>query len=168
MPESFRKGDTMKFRVISACLLILFLVPGCGNIQAPTFITQNNQFITPEKTAEGYEKAGLWWGQRHLQQGLRAGDIDIPFVNELVNKASLDYFWVHSDLKDAFIKGYRLGYQDRTADLVLGPNVTSAAGLIGEITSQQFVDVITAFEQGWAKTLKRAIDQVEFTHPTSL
>ncbi len=51
-----------------------------------------------------------------MKQGLKAGAIDLEFVNELVNEQSLDYFWVHSDLKGAFIKGYRLGYQDRTAD----------------------------------------------------
>lgn len=139
-----------------ACLLIFFSLGGC--VEMNTFFNQDRQYITPTRNAEGYEKAGLWWGNRHLAQGLKAEDIDPHFVNELVNEDSLDYFWVHSDLKDAFIKGYRLGYQDRTADLVLGPNVTAAASLIGELTGQGFVDVITTFEQGWARTLKRAID----------
>ncbi len=61
-------------------------------------------------------------------------------------------------MKDAFKKGYRLGYQDRTADLVLGPHLTKAAEVIGFDTSKKFVDVINRFENDWAETLKHAID----------
>jgi len=134
---------------------INFLV-GCVTVDS--FVKQDTEYYRPAKNAADFEKAGEWWGKRHWNQGLKAGSIDEGFVGELVNENSLDYFWVHADLKDAFVKGYRLGYQDRTADLVLGPNVTAAASLIGKLTGKGFVDVISAFEQGWAKTLKRAID----------
>lgn len=135
--------------------LLLFL-QGC--VTELNNINFNNGFYVPQKNAADYEKAGLWWGKLHWQQKLKAGDIDDKFVSELVNEKSLDYFWIHSDLKEAFVKGYRLGYQDRTADLVLGPNVTAAAQLIGRLTGDRFVDVINTFERGWAETLKRAID----------
>lgn len=139
-----------------AYFLMIFFIGGCVTVDS--FVRQDSNYYRPAKNTADFEKAGVWWGTRHWQQGLRAGGIDDGFVGELVNENSLDYFWVHSDLKDAFVKGYRLGYQDRTADLVLGPNVTAAASLIGKLTGEGFVKVITAFEQGWADTLKRAID----------
>ena len=42
--------------------------------------------------------------------------------------------------------------------MVLGPHLTAAAGRIGQDTSQQFVDVINAFENGWAGNIRHAID----------
>lgn len=65
----------------------------------------------------------------------------------------VDYFKVHSDLKDSFKKGFRLGFQDRIADLVLGPHITTTAACKGMSTSQDFVKVIEEFEKGWDKTL---------------
>jgi hypothetical protein len=93
-----------------------------------------------------------------LKQNSKPGNIDDIFVGALVDGDNLNFFWVHSDLKDAFKKGYRFGYQDRAADLVLGPNLTEAAARIGEGTAKRFVEVINGFEKGWADTLSRAID----------
>lgn len=113
-----------------------------------------------ERTASSFEEAGKKWGTKHWQEKRTAAymSVDDTFVDALIDPNYLDFFWVHADLKNAFVKGYRLGYQDRTADLVLGPNLTAAAARIGKLTGKGFVDVINAFEKGWADTLKRAID----------
>lgn|GEM_PF-3034001 len=147
------KGNQLVLRTM-AILLLFFFLGGCAGLdfQIPGDPSK------PNKTAEEYEKAGVWWGKKHWQQKLKSGEVDDIFVGELVKTNSLDFFWIHGDLKDAFVKGYRIGYQDRTADLVLGPNVTAAAALIGKMTGDRFVEVINTFEQGWATTLKRAID----------
>jgi len=138
------------------CLLTICFIGGCVTIDQ--FTKRDGEYYRPVKTVASYEEAGKWWGTRHWNQGLKAGGVDDAFVGELVDPNSLDFFWVHSDLKDAFKKGYRLGYQDRTADLVLGPNLTAAAARIGNITAGKFVQVIETFETDWAATLKRAID----------
>lgn len=150
-----QKVNQIVFHIISVFLLLFFL-GGCAGLEG--FNSFNGDFQKPNKNAKEYEQAGEWWGRKHLQQKLKAGDIDSIFVGKLADSNSIDFFWIHSDLKDAFVKGYRIGYQDRTADLVLGPNVTEAASLIGKTTGSQFVEVINTFEQGWANTLKRAID----------
>ncbi len=85
-------------------------------------------------------------------------DIDAEFVYAMYSKAHLDYFNVHSELKDSFKKGFRLGYEDRIADLVLGPHLTVTAACIGTKTSRNFVEVINVFEKGWVHTLQEAID----------
>jgi hypothetical protein len=85
-------------------------------------------------------------------------DIDVEFVYAIYSQLKLDYFNVHSELKDSFKKGFRLGYEDRIADLVLGPHLTVTAACVGMNTSQNFVDVINAFENGWVRTLHGAID----------
>lgn len=161
--SSMARRDSMASLIINkmvvstlSIFLLFFFLGGCAGLEG--FNSFNGEFHKPNKNAEEYEKAGEWWGKKHWQQKLNPGDIDNVFVGELVNNNSLDFFWIHSDLKDAFVKGYRIGYQDRTADLVLGPNVTAAASLIGKMTGDRFVEVINAFEQGWATTLKRAID----------
>ena len=141
-------------------LISVFLVNGCAEIER---ITQPPKKAPegpyrPTKTVASYEEAGKWWGTKHWSQQLKAGGIDEVFVRELITPNALDFFWVHSDLKDAFKKGYRFGYQDRTADLVLGPNLTEAAARIGQDTAARFVEVINAFEKGWAETLNRAIN----------
>ncbi|MDP2824597.1 MAG: hypothetical protein Q8O52_18195 [Sulfuritalea sp.] len=116
-------------------------------------------FRPAKRDVAAYEEAGKWWGTRHLKLQIQANNrSDLPFVNSLIDPDNLDFFWVHSDLKDAFKKGYRIGYQDRTADLVLGPYLTDAAALIGDKTAQGFVSVTEAFESGWASTVKRAVN----------
>lgn len=110
-----------------------------------------------KRDAASYEEAGKWWGTRHWNRKNLANDVsDRPFVEALIDSNNLDFFWVHSDLKDAFKKGYRIGYQDRTADLILGPYLTDAAAAIGDKTAKRFVGVIEDFERGWAETVARA------------
>jgi len=140
-------------------LLCACLLSSCAGTSASK-INQQSQtiYFRPEKTTASYEEAGKWWGSRHWARQLKAGAIDNEFVSELINSNTINFFWVHSDLKDAFKKGYRFGYQDRTADLVLGPNLSEAAAQIGKTTSQKFVAVINEFEREWAGTLSRAID----------
>lgn len=149
-----------KKRVVAWVVASLMICSLGGCVTVDELTKGDSNYYRPAKTVADYENAGRWWGTKHWNQkpAMKAGDVDREFVGELVSENSLDYFWVHSDLKEAFVKGYRLGYQDRTADLVLGPNISAAASLIGELTGKGFVNVIDAFEQGWAKTLKRAID----------
>jgi len=114
--------------VVFSLLIVVFL-GGCVTVDARP---DDSNYYRPAKTIADYEKAGEWWGRRHWggdknMKRLQPGDFDDAFIGELINVRGLDYFWVHSDLKDAFVKGYRIGYQDRTADLVLGPNITKAA-----------------------------------------
>ena len=150
------------------------LLGGCVTLGGITKKEERTEIYKPVKTVASYEEAGKWWGIRHKTIGLVPGQtqqtqcpltmvppplgIDPPFVEQLISKENLDFFWVHADLKDAFKKGYRLGFEKREADLVLGPHLTAAASCIGLNTSQKFVDVITAFEQGWASTLRHAVD----------
>jgi hypothetical protein len=112
-----------------------------------------------KRDAASYEEAGKWWGTRHWNRKNPANDVsDRPFVESLIDANNLDFFWIHSDLKDAFKKGYRIGYQDRTADLILGPYLTDAAATIGDKTAKRFVGVIEDFERGWAETVSRAVN----------
>lgn len=116
-------------------------------------------FRLTKRDATSYEEAGKWWGTRHWNRKNPANDVsDRPFVDSLIDANNLDFFWIHSDLKDAFKKGYRIGYQDRTADLILGPYLTDAAATIGEKTAKRFVGVIEDFERGWAETVTRAVN----------
>ncbi|MDH5201977.1 MAG: hypothetical protein OEW69_01775 [Nitrospirota bacterium] len=143
--------------VSSGILLLIFsFLIGCVTVDSTTK-KEETIIIRPEKTVASYEDVGRRWGTRHWQMGLKPGGLDEPFINALIEPNNLDFFWVHADLKNAFIKGYRFGYQDRTADLVLGPNITEAAARIGQGTARRFVEVINAFERGWAETLNRAI-----------
>jgi len=145
--------------VITVFSLIICFFGACATASNPK-INQGKELVyfKPEKTTASYEEAGKWWGTRHWERKLRAGEFDMEFIGELINSNTLNFFWVHSDLKDAFKKGYRFGYQDRTADLVLGPNLSEAAAQIGKNQARRFVGVINELEKGWADTLSRAID----------
>ncbi len=142
--------------VVSFIIFTSAFLSSCITLEGIT--KKTDEYYKPVKTVASYEEAGKWWGTRHKNMGITVGQIDPAFVNSLVDKENLDFFWVHSDLKDAFKKGYRLGYEKREADLILGPHLTGAAGRLGMDTSQKFVDVITTFEQGWASTLRYAVD----------
>lgn len=114
-----------------------------------------------KKDAANYEEAGNRWGERHRKQGAVPGMVsDTLFAKSLIDsrEGGLDFFWIHADLKDAFKKGYRMGYQDRTADLVLGPYLTEAAAMIGGNSASNFVEVVNRFESDWAKGLGRAVN----------
>lgn len=148
-------------RLKRTCVLMLvvatsFLLAACvtTNLRG-----DDDGYRVAKRDAAAYQDAGKWWGARHWNRKIMANDTsDRPFINSLIDPDNLDFFWVHSDLKDAFKKGYRIGYQDRTADLVLGPYLTEAAAQIGVKTSQRFVGVIETFETGWADTLRRAVN----------
>lgn len=113
----------------------------------------------PERTLASYEDAGRAWGKTLWDEHRTPnGPLNEEFVNALRDPENIDFFDVHSDLKDAFKKGFRMGFEDRIADLILGPHLTAAAGKIGTDTSQRFVTVITNFEQGWADTIKNAVN----------
>lgn len=146
--------------IVSFSLLLIPLVVFLSGCQSMRELRMGGDGACATKTAASYEDAGKWWGLRHLKSKpkIQAGTVDPEMVPALVNKDCLDYFWIHNELKDAFKKGYRLGYQDRTADLVLGPHLTAAAARFGYDTSTRFVDVIEIFERDWAATLSAAVD----------
>lgn len=117
----------------------------------------NEEYQKIPRTVSSYEEEGKYWGKKlWTEKRTPTTGLDQQFVRALVFR--IDYFSVHSDLKEAFKKGFRMGYEDRIADLVLGPHVTAAAAFIGKDTSEKFVKVINDFEEGWARTLKHAID----------
>lgn len=123
--------------------------------------TKRDSYRLSKKDTIGYEEAGKWWGERHRKNGLQPGNVsDAPFIESLVDplEGGLDFFWIHADLKEAFKKGYRLGYQDRTADLVLGPYLTEAAAKIGGDSAGNFVTVVNTFEKSWAEGLRRGVN----------
>lgn len=91
--------------LIVMCSLLLFTV-GCATIPSV-------------KSTADYEKTGELWGNKHRTESIKPGDIDDKFVIELASKTGVDFFGINADMKEAFVKGYRSGYQDKTADLVL-------------------------------------------------
>lgn len=84
----------------------------------------------------------------------------LGLVAHLVRKDNkgLNIFGVNTELQEAFKKGFREGYKERTADLVLGPHLEKAGGVIGEISALGFVSVINTFENGWAYMLRDSVD----------
>lgn len=130
--------------------------------------SKRDSFRLSKKDAANYEEAGKWWGERHRgdpkdpkKRPTLPGDTsDSPFIDTLIDRdeGGLAFFWAHDELKEAFKKGYRLGYQDRTADLVLGPYLTKAAAKIGNDSARIFVEVVQTFEENWAKRLRFAVD----------
>ena len=152
-------GISYRFHRAYALLVIVaasFLLSAC----VATNPRGDGDYFRPAKRdVASYEEAGKWWGTRHWNLKVQANNLsDQPFINSLTEPDNLDFFWVHADLKDAFKKGYRIGYQDRTADLVLGPYLTAAAALIGDKTAKRFVAVVEEFESGWAQTVGRAVN----------
>ena len=134
--------------------------------------------IPVEKKAVSYKGAGRRWGLRLAYHNITPPkddfsgncidnpvllpDIDCVFVHQLSSddqiRGGLDYFSIHSELKRAFHEGFRLGYEARTADLVLGPHIQLAGGLIGNKIAKQFRKTIDKFEHDWVDTLRNAID----------
>lgn len=152
-------NEKKKIIIVTLTLLVGCFFISCSSLTKPEVKPEKEVvYFKPEMTLESYEEAGKWWGMRHWEKKLKASAIDDEFVNELINPLTLNFFWVHSDLKDALKKGYRFGYQDRIADLVLGPHLSEAAARIGKNTAQRFVEVVNILERDWAETLSRAID----------
>ncbi len=135
---------------LSLTILLVFL----GASNAGPFLGQKVQ-----RTVQSYEKVGRDWGAKLWKTNYKPGlPLNDAFVESLKDNRNIDFFNVHADLKEAFKRGFRMGYEDRTADLALGPHLTAAAGKIGLETSQSFVDVINAFEFGWAQNIRKAVD----------
>jgi hypothetical protein len=142
--------------LVIACTMAVYLYPVNANAGLFDWATGGSR-SKPERTVSSYEGVGRDWGK--ALKGMRPNDpVNQEFVNRLIDPSDIDFFNVHSDLKEAFKKGFRMGFEDRTADLVLGPHLTAAAGRVGQDTSARFVRVITDFEIGWAATLKYAVD----------
>lgn len=142
-------------RRFAGILLVAFIVPLLNGCQALGDFQRGGI----GKDVASYEAEGRKWGAKHGSLGLKPGSpVDQTFVQALIDREYLDFFWVHADLKDAFKKGYRLGYQDRTADLVLGPHLTESAARIGNKMSSRFVNVVETFERDWAETLRLAVN----------
>lgn len=135
------------------CILFSSILGGCM-IPQKTTVYQN----TTEKTVAKYQDIGRYWGNQLKMEKYKPNDINDKFVKALIMKESIDYFKVHAELKDAFKKGFREGFEDRIADLVLGPHITRAAGHFGQYTAENFVKVTEDFEKGWGDTLQEAVD----------
>lgn len=112
-----------------------------------------------ERSASEFEGVGSWWGKKLASDKVRPdSQLNEDFIKELYSSNRIDYFNIHPELKEAFKKGFRIGYQDRIADLVLGPHIREAAGRVGRNTSNHMVQSIEEFDSGWEQTLNRAID----------
>jgi hypothetical protein len=128
-------------------VVISVLICGCAGLQTKDPLPRD---------VKSYFESGKAWGEKLLEKNVRPGTVDKEFVKDLIGR--IYFFNVHSDLKEAFRRGFRMGYTDRVADLVLGPHLTAAAAAIGKDTSEKFVYVIKQFEDGWAATLRNAVD----------
>lgn len=170
---------TIRAKILAYGIAPIALMSGCAgtidgtaifnpqsfNLNRSQTIIHNNieyKIDSIAKSAKTYEEEGIKWGRKHWANGaqnkLDPNSIDMQFVIQLAERKGLDFFWVHAELKEAFRKGYRIGYQDRTADLVLGPNVSAAAVYIGQRVGNRFVKTIEDFETGWANSIMESID----------
>lgn len=162
--RAFRKGVAVSLQSALIAICMVQVTPVHAGFMDDLFSSSSSKrdsYRLSKKDSIGYEEAGKWWGERHRKNGIQPGNVtDTPFVDSLIDPSEegLDFFWIHADLKDAFKKGYRLGYQDRTADLVLGPYLTEAAAKIGGDSAANFVNVVNTFEKSWAEGLSRAIN----------
>jgi len=153
-----KEAQSMGRKLVMVSVVVAFCFLSMVSSSEAWFLG-SNRGSRPERNVESFEKAGKDWGEQLRQEKRKPGaPLNDEFVTNLKDQDKIDYFNVHSELKEAFKKGFRLGFEDRIADLVLGPHLTGAAGRIGYDTSKQFVDVINAFENGWAGNIRHAID----------
>lgn len=119
-------------------------------------------FYSIVNTADSYKKAGIWWGEKLMHNGVKSGDIDNELVNKLIvsteEPGGINYFFVHTERKQAFHHGFLQGYKGRSGDLVLGPNIAKAGGKLGTYIAEEFVRHIKEFEENWRKVLKKSVD----------
>lgn len=156
-PPAKPRSNASRLTKLVVSLAAAAMLSGCMANMVVRLDDDSGRMIA--KNVSSYEEEGKRWGEKHLKQKLQpGGQTDQSFVDALVNQRYIDFFWVHAELKEAFKKGYRIGYQDRTADLLLGPHLTAAAEAIGGDSAGRFVEVVNTFEQDWAATLKRAVD----------
>ncbi|MFQ5963771.1 MAG: hypothetical protein ACE5KZ_05755 [Candidatus Scalinduaceae bacterium] len=149
---------------ITVSMFLVFFVVACVAIEESD---QNGKgapkahraaYVKPatRMTIESYEEAGKWWGLQLKNK--KPGYIDKTFAAALIDENDLKYFTIHPQLKEAFKKGFRFGYENRIADLVLGPHFQIAAGHMGKEAANNFVDVIQTFEKGLIEILENAIN----------
>lgn len=147
-----KRRRCINLSVSAIAIMSALLLPGCVMTQTTT---RDGQRV--ERSVTEFERIGAQWGKDLKKQHITPqGELNKDFVKYL--NENLDYFSAHAELKDAFKRGFRFGYEDRIADLVLGPHIKQAAGDVGEITSNKITKIIEDFDRGWQGTLSRAID----------
>lgn len=89
-------------------------------------------------TNENYVTLGEAWGHHMASVAVVEKDINNKHYNlftyfllgkDLPANLSFEYFNIHRDMKKSFQHGFRQGYGERNADLVLGVNLKEAARL---------------------------------------
>ncbi|MFA6973118.1 MAG: hypothetical protein WC238_00065 [Parcubacteria group bacterium] len=148
----YRRRLVVFFTLIAFCALMPVAFSEAGLFG----LGGNSRDSRPDRNIESFFKVGKEWGE--ATRNLKPGQLNNEFVEGLKDANKIDYFNAHSDLKESFKKGFRIGFEDRVADLVLGPHLTAAAGRIGYETSNKFVGHIEAFESGWAGDIRNAIN----------
>jgi hypothetical protein len=129
-------------------------------------------------TLESFDKLGNYWGSRLKDENVTVGRINNNFVWFLLTEDVLEpgtemdinqnqgfyeetessyYFGKHFALKDSFHKGFRMGYTDRNADMVLGPHITEAAKYLGFRNATGFVNQIRALNE----RQRRQLDEID-------
>ncbi|MBJ6727205.1 hypothetical protein [Geomesophilobacter sediminis] len=147
-------GARLRSETLSYILCVLFvtLMSGCVFQQ-----TKVREIERVERSVTEFEKRGTEWGKKLKKDGINPQkELNTAFVKYL--NEQLGYFEAHTELKDAFKRGFRIGYEDRVGDLVLGPHIREAAGDVGTITSGKIVLIINQFDKEWKETLTKAID----------
>jgi len=151
-------------RIVILMMVVIIVSISLVGCKIDTVNMDLNTAILVERTIPKYEEAGQKYGKEFAAQRtqVKPGSLDNPlsqrFIADLCDRRSLGYFNVHSELKEAFKRGFRVGYEDRTADLILGPHITAAAGKVGEDTSTKIVDSIKTFDDQWEQILKDGIE----------
>lgn len=176
------------FGALAMLLVVAFSLQGCKTTQEGNVVTDNGTQVTQtvvykfERSTIEFEKQGKHWGEKQSRDQRKPTDIsdisnvkhapaidvsqcaqryigiDETFVQALIDKSDIDYFPSNTDWKEAFIKGYKQGFKDRTADLVLGPHLTVAAACIGNATGLKLTNVINSFSRDWEDTLTGVIN----------
>ncbi len=145
-----------KFKLFLAVGFLMLLCIGLSGCGAKFNIIEHNGTTKMERTTASYFNEGKYWGEKLREANVTPGKLHLHLIDTLIGQ-NLDYFNVHEELKDAFKKGFRIGYEDRIADLVLGPHIKNAAGRIGKRTGTDFVTVTENFEDGWKQTFNDAV-----------
>jgi len=137
-------GEIMKLPAIAMLALTGVISIACQPVTIKNSNTTiQNETVIP-RTPEAYENAGNTWGEKLRTLGVQpcANNpncvVNTEFVRFLKGGSQNFYFTVHDQLKKSFQNGFRLGYQERSADLVLGPNITAAAKSVGEENGSAF------------------------------
>lgn len=139
------------------------VVPVIPALKEPdTNVPKPLAFYSVVNTEDSYRKAGIWWGEKLMHNGVKSGDIDNELVNKLIvsteEPGGINYFFAHTNMKKAFHQGFLQGYKGRSGDLVLGPNIAKGGGILGTYIAESFVRHIIEFEENWRIVLKKSVD----------